>query len=289
MNKAGLLVTGATGTVSRALLAELKHRQVPARALVRDPARAPDLAGMGFDLVTGDLSDPATLGAAMEGVASVFLLTPVHQQAETLVQNGLEAARQAGVERVVRLSALGAGVDSAPVILRQHGRCDAMLMASGLGWTILRPNGFFQNLLWQAGPIRADGRFYLPLGAARLSYLDVRDVAAAAGQVLATGAHDGCVHELTGSEALTCAEMANTLSAVAGREVTYVPVPPEMAEQSLRGMGLPEWDARAVTELQTWFAEGHAAAVSPDLVALTGYRPRRFEDFARDHANAFGG
>jgi uncharacterized protein YbjT (DUF2867 family) len=289
MNKSGLLVTGTTGTVGRALLAELKHRQVHARALVRDPARVPDLAGMGFDLVTGDLSDPATLGAAMEGIASVFLLTPVHQQAETLFQNGLQAARQAGVERVIRLSALGAGMDGAPEILRQHGRCDAALMASGLGWTILRPNGFFQNLLWQAGPIRAEGRFYLPLAMARLSYLDVRDVAAAAGQVLASGAHEGRLHVLTGSEALTCAEMANTLSAVTGREVTYVPVPPDMAEQSLRGMGLPDWDAKAVTGLQAWFAHGHAATVSPDLEALTGYRPRRFEDFARDHANAFGG
>ncbi len=289
MNRAGLLVTGATGTVGRALLAELKHRQVTARVLVRDPARAPDLAGMGFDLAAGDLSDPATLGAAMEGIASLFLLTPVHQQAEGLVRNGLEAARKAGVERVVRLSALGASPDSAPEILRQHGRCDAALMSSGLGWTILRPNGFFQNLLWQAGTIRAEGRLYLPLAAARLSYLDVRDVAAAAGQVLASGAHEGCVHELTGSEALTCAEMATTLSAVAGREVSYVPVPPEMAEQALRRMGLPDWDAAAVTGLQTWFAQGHAATVSPDLETLSGYRPRRFEDFARDHANAFGG
>jgi uncharacterized protein YbjT (DUF2867 family) len=271
------------------LLAELQLRQVPVRLLVRSRETAADLSEMGFDLAIGDLSDPASLASAMEGVGSVFLLTPVHQQAEALALNGLNAAITAGVHRVIRLSALGAGSNGAPEILSQHGRCDAALMASGLGWTILRPNGFFQNLLWQAGPIRAEGRFYLPLGTARLSYLDIRDIAAAAAHILVSGEHEGCVHDLTGIEALTCAEMATELSGAAGREVTYVPVPPDMAEQSLRGLGLPDWDAMAVTDLQIWFAQGRAEAVNPDLETLIGRRPRRFEDFVRDHANAFGG
>lgn len=289
MNKAGILVTGATGTIGTALLAELAERRVRARVLVRDKAASSAIAANGFELAEGDFSKPASLAAAMDGAAHLFLLTPVHQHADAWFDTALKTARSAGVRHIVRLSAMGASETAGSELLQQHWRCDEALKQSGISWTILRPSGFFQNMLWQAAPICAEGRFYLPLGTGRYGYLDARDIAAAAATVLSEGGHEACLHELTGPEALTCTEMATILSEVTRREVTYVAIPPEVAEQSLRGFGLPEWDARAITSLQAWMAEGHGAKLTGDVEQLTGQKPRRFQDFVRDHARAFGG
>ncbi|MFN7055359.1 NAD(P)H-binding protein [Hyphomonas sp.] len=289
MNKAGIVVTGGTGTVGSALLEELGQRGVQARLIVRDPAKAAHLAAAGHEIVAGDLSEPGSLPDAFEGARSLFLLAPVHRQSADWVHNALAAAGPGGIGRIVRFSAFRADAASGPEILRQHGACDDALKASGVGWTLLKPNGFFQNLLWQAGPIRSEGRFYLPLGDAQLSYLDVRDIAAAAAEALLGEGHEGRSYDLTGSEALDCAGMAAALSEVTGRTITYVPIPLAAAEQSLKAIGLPDWNARAVSELQAWFAEGEAGEISPDLAGLLKRAPRRFADFARDYASAFTG
>lgn len=287
MNRSGIVVTGGTGTVGSALLEELGRRGVSARLVMRDPTRVAGPAAAGHEIVAGDLSEPASLTPAMEGADSLFLLTPVHRHSRLWVENALAAAAAAGIRRVVRFSAFKAEAASGPELLRQHADCDAALKSSGLGWTLLKPNGFFQNLLWQAEPIRSEGRFYLPLGDAQLSYLDVRDIADAAAEVLLGEGHEGRAYDLTGSEALDSAGMAAALGEATGRSITYVPIPQEAAEQSLKTLGMPDWDARAVSELQAWFAAGEAAEIRPDLAGLLRRAPRRFADFASDYAGAF--
>lgn len=289
MSRAEILVAGATGTNGRALLDILHQRGVPARAFVRDVASAGDLAEKGFELAQGDLSDPASLAPALEGIQRFYVNTAVRRDAADLFANAFAAARAAGVRHVVKFSGLGADPAARPEIIRIHGASDATLIASGLDYTLLRPNAFFQNMLWQAGPIQQDGRFYLPLGESRQSSLDVRDIAEATANILTGSDHEGRAYDLTGPEALTCADMARQISALAGREVNYVPVPPDAAEQGLRAAGMPDWDARAVTELQVWFASGHADRITSDLAGLLGRPPRRFSDFVKDHADAFGG
>jgi uncharacterized protein YbjT (DUF2867 family) len=287
MANADILIAGATGTNGREILRILKERGIPARALVRDPARAADIAAMGFELAEGDLSDPASLAAALRGIRAFVLLTPVSQQALTLTETALAAAREANVGDVVRFSGLGASPSSPAEIIRIHGMSDAALIASGLNFTILRPNGFFQNLLHQAQPIREMGMFFLPLGDSRQSHVDVRDIAEAAANILIESHHAGKIYEITGPEALSCEDMAASLSAATGRTIRYQPVPVEAAAASMLEMGLPEWDARAIAELQGLFATGWAEATKPDLETLLGRPPRRFADFARDFAGAF--
>ena len=110
-------------------------------------------------------------------------MTAVDQRAVGWFRNAFDAAKRAGTPHVVKFSGLGAGVADA-ALLRQHGETDEMLKASGLPYTILRPNSFFQNLLWSAGTINDHGAFYLPMRDGRQSLVDVRDIAAVAVKVL---------------------------------------------------------------------------------------------------------
>jgi uncharacterized protein YbjT (DUF2867 family) len=171
--------------------------------------------------------------------------------------------------------------------MRQHGETDQALADSGLDFTILRPNSFYQNMLWSAGSIKSQGTFYLPMRDARQSLVDVRDIAAVAVKVLTVAGHDGQTYEITGPESLSYSEVAAKLSAVLGKPVTYIDVPPEAAFESMRKSGMPEWNARAVTDLYATFVAGVAARTTDTVERITGSKPISFDQFARDHVTAF--
>ena len=142
-------------------------------------------------------------------------------------------------------------------------------------------------MLWSAGTIKDHGAFYLPMGDARQSLVDVRDIADVAVGVLTGSGHEGKTYEITGPESLTYHEVAGKLSAALGKPVRYVDVPPEAALDSMLKAGMPEWNARAVTELYGVFAAGLASGTTDTVVRVTGHGPIPFERFARDHAGAF--
>jgi uncharacterized protein YbjT (DUF2867 family) len=284
-----ILVIGATGTNGREVVARLSAAGRPVRALVRDPARAAKsgLSGPGVELEAGDLDDVASLSRAFQGVERALVLTAVDVRHVAWVRNAVEAALAAGVGHVVKFSALGARADSSAELLRQHAESDALVESSGLAFTILRPNAFHQNLLWSAGSVKSRGVIYAPVNDARLSFVDVRDLADVAAAALLGPGHEGKVYEITGPEALSYADLAATLSDVLGKPVQSVNVSLEAAEASMRQSGMPEWNARAVAGLFGYFATGAAAGVNDTIASLLGRPPIRFADFARDHAEAF--
>ena len=279
-----ILVVGATGTNGREVVGRLVAAGQPVRALVREPGKGDDLRARGVDVVAGDLDDPRSLDAALKGVERAFFLAAVDRRYVAWFDNFLAAARRAGAPRVVKFSGLGAATDSPSEILRQHGATDAALAASGLPYTVLRPNSFYQNLLWSAATIREQGAFYLPIGDARQSLVDVRDNAEVAVAVLTGAGHDGRTYEITGPESLSYHDLAAQLSAVAGRPIRYVPVPPAAALESTLRSGMPEWNARAVTELYGEFAAGKAARTTDAVERIIGRPPMPFARFARDYA-----
>jgi uncharacterized protein YbjT (DUF2867 family) len=136
-----ILVTGATGTVSSALLKQLGSEKV--RVLVRDASRAP--AAPGIEVAAGDLEKPATLQEAFAGVDTVWLLTAMGPQAPHASSNAVWAAKRAGVKHIVRLSAIGAAHDAPTRNGRLHALSDVEVQASGIPWTIIRPAFFLQN------------------------------------------------------------------------------------------------------------------------------------------------
>jgi uncharacterized protein YbjT (DUF2867 family) len=283
-----ILVTGATGTNGREVVNRLIAAGQAVRALVRDPPKARELADAGAELVRGDLGDAASLKAAFSGADAAFFVAAVDARFVGWFRNFLDGALATGKQlRIVKFSGMGSSVDSPAEIMRQHGQTDEVLAASGLPYTILRPNAFYQNMLWSAQSIKEQGAFYLPMGNARQSLVDVRDIANVASRVLTTGGYEGKAYDITGPESLSYHDVAKTLSAVLGKPVKYVEVPAAAAVDAMLKTGMPEWNARAVGELYTAFVERGYAEITSAIEEITGRAPTSFEQFARDHASVF--
>ncbi|MDQ3745564.1 MAG: SDR family oxidoreductase [Acidobacteriota bacterium] len=285
-----ILITGGTGTTGREIISELQRLGATGvRALVRDAGRASFIREAGFETAEGDFDRPETLDAALAGVERALLLTPPSPKTFEFQRDFIEASKRAGVRRVVKFSAFGADADAPEGFGKWHGQAEDYLKQSGLAWTMLQPNFFMQNLLGQAQQIAAEGRIYQPVGDAKASFIDVRDIAAVAARALVEDGHEGKSYVLTGPEALSYADVAAKLSTVAGRQITYVPITPEQFRQGALAAGLPEWLVGALERLNEIFAAGYAAEVTDHVRAVGRKEPTTFDQFARDNAQAFKG
>lgn len=282
-----VLVTGATGNTGRSLVDALVRRGAPVRAMVHtdaDRAKLPE----GVRGVVADFDDEASIAAALDGAGRAYLVTPSSARAEAQQCRFADLAARAGLRHLVVLSQLGADERSPVRFLRYHGAVERHVRDLGIAWTFLRPNLFFQGLLAFAGTISSQGRFYAPIGDARVSAVDVRDIAAVAAVTLTEAGHEGATYTVTGPEAVTHAEIAAALSAALGREVSFIDVTPDAFAGSLQGI-LPPWQVEGLLEDYAHYRRGEAAAVSPVVAELTGRRPIDVQQFARDYAEAFRG
>jgi uncharacterized protein YbjT (DUF2867 family) len=285
-----ILLTGATGTVGGAVLARLAGTGVPLRALTRDAAKAGALRARGVEAVVADLLQPETLRPAVAGAAAVFLATPIHPAQVAQARTVLAAAAATGrAPRLVRLSVQKASHQAPMRVGRQHAEIEALVRASGLPYTLLRPQSFMQNTLAAAPTVAAEGAIYQPCKRGRLGMIDARDVGEAAARVLTDAGHAGQTYTLTGPAALSFDDVARTLGEVLGRAVRYVDVPPAAAKAALRRRGVPEWVADALTEYAAAHSEGYSDYTTDDVVRLTGHPATPYAQFARDFAPRFRG
>jgi len=280
-----VLVTGATGNTGRALVDALTRRGAPVRAMVRSGADRSKLPA-GVPAVVADFDDPESIAAALTGAERAYLVTPSSEQAEDQQRRFADQAAKAGLGHLVVLSQLGAEEGSPVRFLRYHAAVEQHVRDFGIPYTFLRPNLFFQGLLTVAGSIAAEGRLYAPIGDAKVSAVDVRDIAAVAAVALTEPGHEGATYTLTGPASITHAQMAAALTAALGRGVTFVDVPPEAFAGRLRGI-LPPWQVEGLLEDYAHYRRGEAAAVSPAVAEVTGRPPRDIQQFARDYAPAF--
>ncbi len=286
-----VLITGATGAVSSALLQALRGAEgLKLRALVRDSAKAEPLLALGVEVAQGDLDEPESLPGAFAGISDVWLLNGVTPRQPENSMNALWAAKQAGVERVVRLSAIGASHDAPTRNGRLHALSDAELMSSGLKWTILRPHFYLQNLLMAAPTIAAQGNMYWDMGSGKLAMIDVRDIGEVAAKILtsAPDAHHGKIYTPTGPASLSLEEAAGELSAGLGKPVRYVPVPHDAARKNMLESGMPPWVVGLLGEYSRAYASGWGDFTTSHLPELLGRPARSVREFARDHAAVFG-
>ncbi len=277
------LVIGSTGTVGTALVAELSRRQIPTVAATRDPSRTTSPAGV--EAVAFEYADDASVQRALFGVDGMFVLAPPGMEDQVERWRRLFVhAKAAGVGHVVLMTSKGAGEDA------PHGQGELALKASGLGWTLLRPTFFAQNFATYSGDtIRRDGAFYYPAGEGRTAFVDARDIAAVAAEVLANPtAHEGKAYELTGPSALSMEEVARVLARVLGRTIRYVDPGEAGYRQALEANGLPPALAGMFTYLYAVVVKnGWAAGTSDDIAKVLGRAPTSFEQFARDHVAAW--
>ena len=275
-----ILVTGATGNVGRPLVGLLSDAGVPFRAFVRDPERARAALGPTVDLAEGDFAEPATLDAALGGVERMFLLSG-NSELET---DAVEAAVRAGVGRVVKQSALAAGLDPPPF----HRRIEETLERSGLGFTHLRPTAFMQTLAgYLPALIDEEGVFRPPAGGRRVAWVDTRDISAVAFRALTEDGHEGNTYPITGPEPLSMAEVAEKLSVATGRPISYEDVAPHTAHESMIENGLPAPFAAFLVAFYGLVRGGATDFVIQSVPEVTGAPGRTFGAFAGEYASAF--
>lgn len=284
-----ILVTGATGTVGRPLVDALLAAGAHVRAASRHPAATSPEQGTSrvddrFESVRFDLTDPATWSASFTGVETMFLLRPP-QVANVArdVAPAMSAARAAGVRHVVLLSVQGA--DRLRVV--PHARIEAWLRSSGMAWTFVRPSFFTQNLARVHGAqVREHDELLMPAGRGRTAFVDARDVAAvAAAALLDPRAHAGRAWTPTGPEALTYAEVAERLSDVLGRRITYRAPGLVGYVRRARAWGMAPGAIAVTSMIYSTARLGVAAGLTGDVRAVTGREPVRVRpSLERDRA-----
>jgi len=282
-----ILVTGASGNNGIELIKRLSSIGAPVRAMVRKRVDSANGKLPGVEFVTADFDEPSSICRALDGVERAFLVTNSTERAEAQQLSFVRTARTAGLSHVVYVSQLHAAVNSPVRFLRYHAVVEDAISSSGMAFTNLRPNLYMQGLLGFRSSILSEGCFFAPAGNARVSIVDVRDIAAVAAAALTEGGHEGKTYDITGPEALTHAEMAAKLSEALGREIMFVDVPESAMRDMLLGFGIPAWQAEGLVEDYAHYRRGEASAVSSSVREVTRRSPHSFAAFAYDYRQAF--
>jgi uncharacterized protein YbjT (DUF2867 family) len=282
-----ILVTGASGNAGRAVVNELLTSGSSFRGMYRNQEDARQ-APAGISTVIADFSSTESMKGALVGVDSVYLVcSPIPALVE-LESKVIDACRESSVKHVVLNSALGAA-DYPKSFPAWHRMVEDRLKASGLAFTILRPNSFMQNIVSYLAPsIREQGAFFAAMGDARTSYLDLRDIAAVIARVAVSPAeHLGKTYELNGPEAVTYAELAERISRVCRRPVNFVNIPEAAQRTSMLGMGMPAWQVDALLDLQRYYTNGQGGEVTEVLAQLLGRPPMKIDSFLAEFRDSF--
>ncbi|MCV2352539.1 SDR family oxidoreductase [Paucibacter sp. B2R-40] len=273
-----ILVIGASGTVGSELSSLLTQAGHTVRKATSRTPTAPDQVHL--NLLTGEGRD-----AAFAGVDQAFFLAPPGHTRQDLLLNPLvDAARAEGVQKVVLMSAMGANADeAAPLRLAERH-----LEASGLAFNVIRPNWFMQNFntFWLHG-ILNQGQILLPTGEAKGSFIDARDIAAVAAELLVSDRFNGQDFDLTGPEALDHHQVAALLTQASGKRIGYTDISPEAMREGLLGAGLPADYADFMLVILGYFKAGYSERTTDAVHTITGHAPRSVAQYARDYKTAW--
>lgn len=282
-----ILLTGATGNVGGAAAAALAARGHAFRVLVRDQNKLAANVRERADIVTGDLTRRNDLVAALAGVQATLLVTPNGEGQADLESEFIDCAAEAGVRHIVKVSSMEAAPNAASAIPLVHYESEQKIRASGMDFTMLRPNFFMQNLLLYAAGIRAAGALSLPLGRARVAMIDARDVGKAAAAALVEPVHRNRCYELSGNALMDFHQVAGILGDRAGAHVAYVEQPLSEFRASLAQFIPSSWHVEALVTLFDTIAHGALSHTSADIEELLGEPANTLERFATEHAAMF--
>jgi NAD(P)H dehydrogenase (quinone) len=286
-----IAVVGATGNTGRAVVKELRALGHNPVCIVRNADKAREVLGADAKAAVAELADRSALEKALAGVESVFVVTGHNPGMVEQQNNVLDAALKAGAKYLVRVSG-GAAIafpDTPSVVGRGHLAIEERLKSSGIGWTILKPGLFMQNIFGQAAGIKNDGKL---VGTAApdqgLALTDVRDTGAVGARILVDPApHAGKTYEFTG-KLVTFPQVAEAFSQVLGKPVRYVPVTLEQNEQAVRSRGLPDWLVTHLLLVAKATADGgFAKANIKPITDIVGRDPITIKKFVEDFKGAF--
>jgi uncharacterized protein YbjT (DUF2867 family) len=286
-----ILITGATGLAGSEVIREFIRNKYPVRALVRSRAKASAFEAFPtVEIVEGDMLSPETLADVLSGVDRVLLISSPDQQMVETQSAFIDAAKRAGVRHIVKFSGLSAAdVSTSFIFGSMHAEIERHLERSGLSWTHLRPSQFMTEYLREVPTILAQGALFLPLKDARLTPVDVADIAKAAFVLLTTPGHEGKIYEMSGPEALNMEEIAEHISRGIGQTVRYISISREERKQALLAAGVPSFFVDALDAQAGERLKGGEAVVHPETHTKLGIPPTTFAQFARRNAGAFLG
>jgi uncharacterized protein YbjT (DUF2867 family) len=276
-----ILITGAPGNVGTPVVKTLQRMGVDCRVGAFDVGIARAALGPAVELVPFDFLDSSTYAAALSGIRRLFLVRPpALSQVQKQIAPALHAAAAAGVKQVVFLSLQG--VEHNRFV--PHYKIEKLLQTLGIGYTFLRASFFMQNLsTTHRQEIAERGEIALPVGRAQTSFIDTRDIAAVAAQVLTEDGHDQRAYTLTGAAALDYFEVARIMSEVLGRPIRYTHSSALAFFRRQIAGGTSAGFALVMTGLYTITRFGSARQVTPDVEQLLHRPPISFRQFVEDH------
>lgn len=280
-----ILVTGALGNVGAEIVKRLQAAGSPFRAADLSVEKVQERFGDSVEAVAFDFSKKETYPAAFEGVETMFLMRPPQiSDVKGVILPALDAAQVAGVRHVVFLSLIG--IEQAKFV--PHYKVEEYLLNSPMTWTFLRASFFMQNLnTTHRLEIKERDEIFTPVGEARTSFIDVRDIAAVAAIALSQPGHEDKAYNLTGAEALDYWQAARVLSEALGRKITYRnPSPLRFFITHLR-RGTPFLFALVMTGLYLSTRNGMAEPVTNEVERITGQKPITFRQYAIDYAGSW--
>jgi uncharacterized protein YbjT (DUF2867 family) len=282
------LVTGATGMFGGGVTNALAESGVPVRAMTSNPDRAEELARPGVEPVVADMDRPETLGDAVAGVDTVFLVSPMDDRVQVREANVLAAAREAGVRRIVKL--YGAVKHHGDPLGRLHDASVEAIQQSGLEWALLSPTSVLETSLFSMVPwIEAVGAIVACAGDGKVAHVAADDVARAGAAILANGSENRRDYVITGPELLSYAELCAIISRVTGRDIPYQDLPDEELERLLvqeAGMTPEQAEIGVICHFRAW-RNGDAEALTDTYRELTGKKPTTAEEWITAHADVF--
>lgn len=283
--EADILVTGALGNVGTEVVKALQAAGRRVRAADVDETKLKEKFGAAVETVRFDFTDHATYAKTFDGIRRIFIMRPPHiSKIRRDMLPALVAARQAGVKHAVFLSIIG--IDNATFV--PHYKVETYLKEQNFETTFLRCSFFMQNLnTSHRREIRERNEIFVPVGNARTSFIDVRDIGAVAAHCLATDGHAGKNYDLTGAEALDYWQAARILSDTLGREIRYGnPNPLSFFVETVR-RGAPLGFALVVMGLYTSTRFGMAEPVTNEVERLLGRKPITFKQYTEDFKDAW--
>jgi uncharacterized protein YbjT (DUF2867 family) len=303
-----ILVTGATGTVGSEVVKQLvssssssssspDKNDIIIKAAIHSQNKADNFKqyNKSVQTINLDYNKPETIADALNQVDKLFLLT-LPSPGMTVYSNLVKEIRKysGSIKHIAKLSSMAADDGemglATTIIGRIHREEEKIIEESGIPFTFLRPPAFMQNFITQFGyTIRTQDAFYVPVGDAKLSFIDARDVASVAVKALTSDSqqHIGKAYAITAKEAISYEQAAEILSNEVGRKISYVDIPEEDARKGMKDSGMDDWLIDAILEFYSIIKAGHASKTTNVFEQVMGRKPITFSQFARDYAQAF--
>lgn len=287
-----VLVTGATGTTGVYAINRLLELNVPVRAMVRKiDERSEALSAKGVEVVVGDFLDFNSVSAALKGISTAYFVYPVSPGLLEATAYFAQAAREEKLDLVVNVSQRTSKRDVPSHSAQDHWIAEQLFDHSGIPVTHLQPTLFMDWLAYFAQEIKENDRLISPFGAARYGTISSEDIGRVGAAILANPeGHAGKTYQIYGPAELTQVEVAEILSDVLDRKITYVPVEPADFADIIRTTSSPfntPFITQHIEAIGHMFQSGTFIGMNDNVEKLSGTKPLSIADYVNKNITLF--